>query len=77
MQVVVTASSSAARVAASAVSIDNATGDTKMYALTPANISFTAPVVAPPTTPGGIGWWGTERRSQTEFVGLELQFEKA
>lgn len=58
VQVVVTATSGAARVAASVLSIDNATGDTKMYALTPAvgsgvpNISFTAPVVAPPTTPG-------------------------
>jgi hypothetical protein len=60
VQLVVTATGGGARVAASAVSIDNQTGDTKMFALTPAvgsgvpNISFTSPVVTgpPPPPPG-------------------------
>ncbi|HEY8848950.1 MAG TPA: hypothetical protein VIO12_06635, partial [Thermoanaerobaculia bacterium] len=59
VEVVVTASSGTARVAATAVSVDNKTGDTKMVALVPAvgsgnaNVSFTSPVVpqSPPAPP--------------------------
>jgi sugar lactone lactonase YvrE len=57
VQVVVTGISGAGRVAGSAVSIDNRTGDTKMYALVPAvgsgtpNIHFVAPVLTPPPAP--------------------------
>jgi len=59
VEVVVTASSGSARVAATAVSVDNKTGDTKMVALVPAvgsgnaNVSFTSPVVpqSPPAQP--------------------------
>jgi hypothetical protein len=59
VELVVTATAGAARVAASAVSIDNQTGDTKMIALVPVvgsgnpNINFAAPVVTeqPPATP--------------------------
>jgi hypothetical protein len=57
VEVVVTATGGQARIAASAVSIDNQSGDTKVYALTPVvgsgnpNVSFAAPVVndQPPT----------------------------
>jgi hypothetical protein len=55
VQVVVTAVSGNARVSAAAVSIDNQSGDTKTFALTPAvgsgtpNVSFVAPVLT--TTP--------------------------
>jgi len=56
---VVTATAGSARVAASAVSIDNQTGDTKMYGLAPVigsgnpNVQFAAPVVTqqPPSVP--------------------------
>jgi sugar lactone lactonase YvrE len=59
VEVVVTANSGSARVAATAVSVDNKTGDTKMVALVPAvgsgnpNVSFTAPVTSqsPPGQP--------------------------
>ena len=58
VEVVVTATGGSARVAASAVSIDNQTGDTKVYALAPVvgsgnpNIDFAAPVInsQPPPT---------------------------
>ncbi len=58
VEVVVTATAGTARVAASAVSVDNQTGDTKMFSLTPVvgsgnpNITFAAPVVSeqPPAT---------------------------
>lgn len=55
VQVVVTATGGSARLAATAVSIDNKTGDTKMIQLQPSvgggvpNVGFTAPVV--PTAP--------------------------
>jgi len=51
VELVVTATAGSARVAASAVSIDNKTGDTKMFALAPVvgsgnpNINFATPVV--------------------------------
>ena len=59
VELVVTATAGAARVAASAVSIDNQTGDTKMVGLSPVvgsgnpNVTFTAPVVTeqPPAAP--------------------------
>ena len=58
VEVVVTASGGSARVAATAVSIDNKSGDTKLIALVPAvgsgnaNVSFTAPVTqSPPAQP--------------------------
>ena len=56
VQVVVTAAGGAARVAASAMSIDNRTGQTQMYALAPSVGSATPSVTlvqptAPPTTP--------------------------
>ncbi len=58
VQVAVTATAGNARVAATAVSIDNQTGDTKVFPLTPTvgsgtpNISFVTPVVnQPPTAP--------------------------
>jgi sugar lactone lactonase YvrE len=53
VELVVTATAGSARVAASAVSIDNQTGDTKMYGLAPVigsgnpNVQFAAPVVTP------------------------------
>ena len=59
VQVVVTATGGTARVAATAVSIDNKTGDTKMVSLAPSigsgnpNVTFTAPVIPqspPPPT---------------------------
>ena len=52
VEVVVTATAGSARIAASAVSIDNQSGDTKVYALTPVvgsgnpNINFATPVVS-------------------------------
>ncbi|HEY8183996.1 MAG TPA: hypothetical protein VII32_17255 [Thermoanaerobaculia bacterium] len=59
VELVVTATAGAARVAASAVSIDNQTGETKMVGLAPVvgsgnpNVTFTAPVVTeqPPAAP--------------------------
>jgi hypothetical protein len=59
VQLVVTATAGGARVAASAVSIDNQSGDTKMVGLAPVvgsgnpNINFAAPVVTeqPPAAP--------------------------
>jgi hypothetical protein len=59
VELVVTATAGSAKVAASAVSIDNQTGDTKMYSLAPVvgsgnpNINFAAPVVTeqPPAVP--------------------------
>ena len=59
VEVVVTATGGQARIAASAVSIDNQTGDTKVYALTPVvgsgnpNISFATPVVNDQPPPNG------------------------
>jgi hypothetical protein len=61
VELVVTATAGNARVAASAVSIDNKTGDTKMFALAPVvgsgnpNINFATPVVTdqPPTSNPG------------------------
>jgi hypothetical protein len=63
VQVVVTATGGTARVAATAVSIDNKTGDTKMVSLAPSigsgnpNVNFTAPVIPqspPPTRHRGV-----------------------
>lgn len=58
VQVVVTATSGGARVSAVAVSVDNQSGDTKTFALTPAvgsgspNVNFAVPVTTPqPSTP--------------------------
>ena len=57
VEVVVTATAGTASIAASAVSIDNRTGDTRMVALTPAvgsgnpSISFVVPVINTPTAP--------------------------
>jgi hypothetical protein len=54
VEVVVIATGGSARVAASAVSIDNVSGDTKVFALTPvvgsgnANIQFATPVLTGP-----------------------------
>jgi hypothetical protein len=59
VELIVTATAGSARVAASAVSIDNQTGDTKMFALAPVvgsgnpNINFATPVVTnQPSNPG-------------------------
>jgi sugar lactone lactonase YvrE len=64
VQVVVTATGGTARVAATAVSIDNKTADTKMVSLAPSigsgnpNVTFTAPVIPqsppPPTRHRGV-----------------------
>ncbi len=57
VEVVVTATTGSARISATAVSIDNSTGDTKMIALQPAigagsaDVSFTAPVIQQPAGP--------------------------
>ncbi len=57
VEVVVTATAGTASIAASAVSIDNVTGDTRMVSLTPAvgsgnpSISFVTPVINAPTAP--------------------------
>jgi sugar lactone lactonase YvrE len=59
VELVVTATAGSAKVAASAMSIDNQTGDTKMYPLAPVvgsgnpNVNFAAPVVneQPPAAP--------------------------
>jgi sugar lactone lactonase YvrE len=56
VQVVVTARSGAARVAATVVSTDNASGDVKAFALAPSvgsatpNVTLVSPVLPPPTT---------------------------
>jgi len=58
VQVVVTASAGSARVAATAVSIDNRTGDTKVFALAPSvgsatpSVSLAAPVLPAPPSGG-------------------------
>lgn len=58
VQVVVTARSGNARVAATAISTDNASGEVKAFALAPSsgsgtpNVSLVAPVLPPPATPG-------------------------
>jgi hypothetical protein len=57
VEVVVTATAGNATIAATAVAIDNASGDTKTFQLVPAigsgtpNISFTAPVLTQPSAP--------------------------